>query len=201
MQIFSPDSSSLVAPNVFMTSITGLFFYQSEQHVDNRGYYAELVKIPEINPFCGQPFVPAQMNHSHSKQSVIRGFHAEDWNKLITVIRGECYCVFADFRTDSASFGQTVAMTLGTENSALYGCVYIPSGVGNSSLALSSEVEYIYFVDKLYADRDPRGDVAVSLFDPDLAVDWPLPKDKLTFSERDTQAICLREKYPEKFGA
>ena len=58
---------------------------------------------------------------------------------------------------------------------------------------------YSYAVDKLYKDRDKSGDVAISLFDPDLGVDWPIDKKNIVVSQRDINTISLREKYPEKF--
>jgi dTDP-4-dehydrorhamnose 3,5-epimerase-like enzyme len=56
-------------------------------------------------------------------------------------------------------------------------------------------------VDKLYKDRDPAGDQAISLFDPDLNIAWPTPKEEMVISERDRQAVTLREKFPQKFTA
>jgi dTDP-4-dehydrorhamnose 3,5-epimerase-like enzyme len=37
------------------------------------------------------------------------------------------------------------------------------------------------------------------LFDPDLAVPWPISRKEMIVSERDEQAISLREKFPDQF--
>jgi len=200
MHTFQPSKKNQLASHIYSLPIAGALFIASDQFTDHRGFYAQLAILPDINQHLPQPFLPLQINHSHSKKNVIRGFHAEDWNKLVTVIQGECYTALADFRPNSKTFGEAVNITLGTTKNCLYGSVFIPAGVGNSSLALTPVMEYLYFVDKLYADRDPNGDIAVSLFDPDLAVPWPISKDKLIYSQRDTQAVMLREKYPHKFG-
>jgi len=58
---------------------------------------------------------------------------------------------------------------------------------------------YSYVVDRLYKDRNKNNDVAISLFDPDLGVDWPIDKDQMIISQRDIDVITIREKYPQKF--
>lgn len=185
-----------LSDNVFQTALPGLLVLTSNQHPDERGFYAELVKIPNIQAYLEQPFAPIQINHSHSKQNVIRGFHAENWNKLVTVILGECFSVFVDVRPDSPTFGHKISFTLGTSGDARYGCVFIPKGVANSTLALSPTVEYLYFVDQLYEDRDTSGDVSISLFDPDIDAQWPVEKKHLIMSERDKNAVSLKERFP-----
>ncbi len=200
MYTFKRTPKNQIAPNVYSLPIAGVLFVASERFLDSRGFFAQLAILPDISQHLPQPFLPLQINHSHSRQNVIRGFHAENWNKLVTVIQGECYVALADFRPNSATFGEAVNITLGTTEKCQYGSVFIPAGVGNSSLALSPVMEYLYFVDQLYADRDPSGDIAVSLFDPDLAVPWPINKQDLIYSQRDTQAVMLREKYPHKFS-
>ena len=60
---------------------------------------------------------------------------------------------------------------------------------------LKGPVEYVYLVDRLYKDRDPAGDVAISLFDPGLNIDWPLKKEEMIISDRDKQAVSLKERF------
>ena len=61
-------------------------------------------------------------------------------------------------------------------------------------------MDYIYCVDRLYQDRDKAGDQAISLFDPDLNITWPLNRDKMVLSERDKNAVFLRQKFPHRFN-
>ena len=58
---------------------------------------------------------------------------------------------------------------------------------------------YSYAVDKLYKDRNTDNDIAISLFDPDLGVEWPIDKEQMIISQRDIDTISLREKFPQKF--
>lgn len=197
---FTPTEDNHVVNDVYKTAISGLLFISSTRFQDQRGHFAELLKLPEIAPALDQPFCPVQINHAHSKRNVIRGFHAEHWNKLITIVYGRCLCVLADVRPDSPTFGDTVTVELGNNGSSLYGSLFLPIGIANSALALSDGVEYLYLVDRLYKDRDTAGDVAISLFDPDLNVDWPISHDNLIISSRDRNAISLRKKFPDAFA-
>lgn len=196
---FVPTESNHVVDGIYQTAIDGLLFSASQKHIDHRGHYAELVRLPDLNVALKQPFVPVQINHSHSHLNVIRGFHAENWNKLVTIVHGYCYCVLVDVRPNSTTFGHTVSLNLGNHNDALYGSIYIPAGVANSALALSEPVDYLYFVDALYANRDRTGDVSISLFDKDINARWPITQKAMIVSERDRQSVTLREKFPSKF--
>ena len=198
---FIPTEANHIVDGIYQTTIAGLLFSASQKHIDHRGHYAELVRLPDLNSALKKPFVPVQINHSHSHANVIRGFHAENWNKLVTIVHGYCYCVLVDVRPKSQTFGQSVSLNLGNHDDALYGSLFIPAGVANSALALSEPVDYLYFVDALYADRDRSGDISISLFDQDINVQWPIAKKSMIVSERDRHSVSLRAKFPEKFGA
>ncbi len=198
---FDPQQHQPTASGIFATKLSGLWYLPQDPRADERGFYAEIARIPELESVLNQPFVIKQLNHSHSKTSVIRGFHAEDWNKLLTVTAGTIFAALADIRPESPTFGQVETFRMGFAEGALRGSIYVSSGIGNSFCVVDGPVDYLYFVDRLYSERDPRGDVAISLFDPDLNVEWPLPKDQLIMSDRDQQAVTLRQKFPEKFSA
>ncbi len=198
---FQPATAQQVGSGVLATKIPGLWFLPQTPHSDNRGFYSEITRIPEIEAVLKQPFVTKQINHSHSETKVIRGFHAENWNKLATVTQGVIFAALADVRPESPTFGQVETLMLGIGENALQGSLFISKGIANSFCVIEGPVDYLYFVDQLYANRDTSGDVAISLFDPDLKVEWPLPKDQLIYSERDATAITLREKFPHAFVA
>jgi len=92
-----------------------------------------------------------------------------------------------------------MTVTLGPNPDSLQGSFFLPIGIANSFLVLEGPVNYLYEVDRLYQDRDTAHDVAISLFDPDLNVVWPINKEQMIYSKRDVQSISLREKFPEKF--
>lgn len=198
--MFSPSEELLVAPGIYKTSLEGLFFIPSQKHEDDRGYYAELTRIPEIDAVRKTPFTVAQVNVARSNTNIARGIHAEQWNKLVTVTNGTAFCAFADIRPESPTFGKVETALLGTGTDALFGSFFIEKGIGNSLCVTEGPVDYIYYVDALYKNRDTSFDRAVSLFDPDLAIAWPISKEEMIISERDTNAVSLRELFPEKYA-
>ena len=196
LPLYQPTNDNLVANDIYRTKIPELLFIKSQKHLDERGYFSEVTRLPELNALLDTPFKPAQINHAKNKKNVIKGFHAENWNKLVTVPNGITLSVLVDVRKDSPTFGQYQMFLIGDDPDfadALYGALYIPAGVANSVLVLSENLNYFYFFDKLYKERDPSQDVAISLFDPELNVPWPIEHEKLIISERDRQAINLSQ--------
>ena len=198
--MFTPTDSSEIANGIYAPELEGLYFISSNFFSDDRGSYAELVRLPELEAVRKQAFPVVQVNVARSKVNVARGIHAEQWNKLVTVTNGVAFCAFVDFRTDSATFGKSVTAELGIGQTALHGSFFISSGIGNSLCVTQGPVDYLYYVDQLYKDRDVSHDQAVSLFDPELAIPWPIEREKMILSERDQTAITLKELFPEKYA-
>lgn len=195
---YQPTPENIIAPRVYKTPLPGLLYLEHTKQVDERGFFKEISLIPDLNQVLPEAFNIKQISQAHSEKNVIRGFHAESWNKLIWLAQGQAYCVLVDLRTDSDTFGQAVSFLLGGED-GLLGGLFIPKGLANSVCVTQSPVDYLYCVDALYRDRDTSHDQAISLFDPDINVQWPIQKEDLVISPRDQSAITLRERFPEKF--
>lgn len=177
---------------VSKTHIDGMWYLPSSVYGDERGFFAQVAEWPPLNAMLDDPFVPKQYNHAHSEQGVIRGFHAEAWNKLVYVGRGVAFCALLDLRQSSPTFLTMDMMQLGYGNEALTGVLYIPEGVANSVCVVEGPIDYFYLVDKLYSDRTPEDDLAIDLFDEDIAVDWPTTCDTASLSKRDKEAVSLK---------
>lgn len=199
MNTFIPTDENKISEYIYSTSIPGLYYLAHKEFHDNRGMYAELSRLPEIELEIGKAFSVKQVNLAVSNTNVARGFHAENWNKLVTALTGECFCSLADLRPDSTTFGKTQEFVMGNSKKSLKGSLFISAGIANSICVIEGPVNYLYCVDELYANRDPKFDTAISLFDNDLAVDWPIQQDQMILSNRDREAISLREKFPEMF--
>lgn len=196
---YSPSEENTLKEGVYKTSIDGVLYIERPIHRDERGFFSEVVKVPELEEISNMPFQVKQVNHARSEQNVVRGIHAEGWNKLVVVMTGVCFSAIVDVRPNSETFGKKEYFLMGERENGLKGCLFLPSGVGNSLCVLEGPVDYLYLVDRLYAERDKSGDVAISVFDPDLGIPWPIEKESMIISERDTNSITLREKCPEKF--
>jgi len=191
--IFDPENEQPLASGLFSTPFAGMYFLPFHGFADERGFYAELFRLPELNSELQEKFEIQQTNLSYSVTHVIRGFHAENWRKLITVLTGTAFCAFADFRQDSATFGQVFTALVGEQG--IKGSFFLPAGIGNSFCVTQGPVNYVYAVDQLYKNRDTNGDVAISLFDPDLQVPWPIAREEMILSDRDQAAITFKERF------
>lgn len=176
---------------IFKTTISGLYYIERSKHQDDRGFFSEVARMSELDTITGNQFVVKQINHARSDVNVARGIHAEGWNKFIFITQGSCFCALADLRKDSTTFKSVETFQLG--EGGLPGSIYVPMGVGNSYLVTQGPMDYVYFVDRLYSERDTSGDAAISLFDPALNIEWPLSKDQMIISDRDKNSITIQD--------
>lgn len=177
-----------MASNIFETSLPGLLRIERRPVDDeNEG---EVIDLGELNRVSGQVFPVRQINHSHSKPGVLRGLHAERWDKIVWVPKGCAFSVIVDIRPASPTFGRYESFQLSAENRQ---ALYIPEGFANSAYALT-EIDYFYMVSKTYDGSDT---FAVAWDDPDLAIPWPTSNPII--SQRDRNNPCLRELYPARF--
>lgn len=174
------------------TSIPGLLVIERPTFADNRGFFREVFRGSELEEILGAKFEPVQWNHSRSEPGVIRGLHAEDWNKVVYPVTGRMFAAIVDIRPDSPTFGEVETFEFdGEEHKALF----IPRGLANSICAVGEKpVHYMYLVDVEYDGSDTR---AIAWNDSDLAIPWPVENPIL--SDKDRENPTLRELFPEKF--
>lgn len=174
------------------TDIEGLLVVRWDTHADERGFFRQTYQVSELTEALGREVVLRQGNHSHSVPGVLRGFHAEPWDKLVYVVRGRALAVIADIRPESPTFGTVEAFELGdgTDRRRLF----VSEGLGNSYCVLGDEpADYLYDVTAEWTpDVDKR---AVAWDDPTLAAPWPLTDP--TLSDEDRDAPTLRERFPD----
>lgn len=177
---------------VVKTSIEGLLILKRPIHSDERGFFREIFHINEVEEVLGIEFKGVQMNHAYSKPKVLRGIHAENWNKIIVPLNGEVFIAIADIRSDSPTFSKVETFTINNENRV---ALFVSKGLANSYCVTGVQnLDYIYLVDSYYDGSDTR---AVAFNDQDLNISWPI--DDPIISERDKNNPKLRELFPEKF--
>jgi dTDP-4-dehydrorhamnose 3,5-epimerase len=176
------------------TGIEGLLVIRWPTHGDERGFFRQTYQIGELADALGREPKLLQGNHSHSRPGVLRGFHAEPWDKLVYVVRGYAMAAIADIRPDSATFGEARTFWLGEPPQGERIRVFISQGLANAFVTLGEDdVDYLYDVTDYYRPGLDKSSVAWD--DPDLAVDWPLADPVL--SEADTQNPTLRQRFPD----
>jgi dTDP-4-dehydrorhamnose 3,5-epimerase len=173
------------------THIEGLLVVRWDTHGDERGFFRQTYRIAELTEALGREPVLRQGNHSRSGPGVLRGFHAEPWDKLVYVVRGSAFCAVADTRPGSPTFGEVATFTLGDPPGERVR-LFVAEGLANGFCSLTG-VDYLYDVGGYWTPEvDKR---AVAWDDPDLAVDWPVTSP--TVSEADRSNPTLRDRYPD----
>ena len=102
---------------------------------------------------------------------------------LLTVYYAACISI----RRGSPTFGRHVAALLDGENKRQ---LFIPRGFAHGFAVLSDEVLFQYKCDHYYA---PQSEGGIAWNDPDLNIDWRIPKDKIILSEKDKIHPILKE--------
>ena len=191
--------------------IDGLFIIERDTFEDSRGFFRETFRMNELAEALGHTPVLVQENHSRSRKGVLRGLHAENWEKLIYVPYGRVFTAVADIRPDSPTFGVFETFDLGRSSPQLEGGaetgqstvhrqdaslvkVYLPRAVAHGFCVLSDEAEYVYQVTEYFQGAPTPG---LIWNDPDLAIPWPISDPILSPQDRNNPR--LREIRPEQF--
>lgn len=151
--------------------IDGLLVVTLKQISDERGTIRELFRrsafeqagVRELDSF-------AQINVTETRRGALRGMHAEEMNKLSTIVAGAAFGAYVDLRPDSPSHGRvaTVDLRPGVQ-------VYVPSGVANGFQSLTDGSQYVYCFDREWRPGMPGS--SCNPLDPALAIEWPIPID------------------------
>lgn len=163
---------------VHETSIEGLLRIELDVHGDARGWFKESYQREKLIAIGVPDLGVVQHNVSYNEErGVTRGIHAEPWNKLISPASGRVFSALVDLRPGEA-FGRVETFELGVADA-----LYAPQGLGNSFCTLEPHTVYSYLVD---AHWSPDAEYThVNLFDETLAIDWPVPREEMTVSDKD----------------
>ncbi|MBD3767906.1 MAG: dTDP-4-dehydrorhamnose 3,5-epimerase [Gammaproteobacteria bacterium] len=152
-------------------------------HGDHRGYFVETFRQDKFEEALGYTVNFCQDNESKSTKGVLRGLHFQlppfAQSKLVRVIEGEVLDVAVDIREGSPTYGQVVTARLNETNKHQ---LFIPRGFAHGFLVLSEAATFAYKVDNYYSPECDRG---LAYNDPQLNIDWQLPKELLKLSEKD----------------
>jgi dTDP-4-dehydrorhamnose 3,5-epimerase len=163
------------------TDIPGLLIFDVSYVGDERGYFQEKYQKAKLVA-AGMPeaFNIVQNSLSYNRDhGVTRGFHAEPWDKYISVVTGRVFAVYVDLRKGD-TFGKVVSVEIDPNKT-----VFLPEGVGNAFQTLEPDTYYLYSVNEHWNANNYDKYSFVNLADPDIAIDWPISLDKATVSERD----------------
>jgi len=184
-----------VATTVFKkttTKIPGLLVFDIENPNDDRGWFQEKFQKEKLVA-AGMPeaFQVVQNSLSYNKdRGVVRGIHAEPWDKYISLVTGRVFVAYVDLRRGD-TFGVVETLEL-TPNRA----VFLPQGVGNSFLTLEPGTYYLYSVNKHWSADNLDQYTFVNLADPELNIQWPIALDECIMSDKDKNHPLLKDIQP-----
>ncbi|MGB2766948.1 MAG: sugar nucleotide-binding protein [Propionicimonas sp.] len=162
------------------TAIDGLLVLDLPLHGDARGWFKENWQREKMTALGLPDFGPVQNNMSfNSDAGVTRGFHAEPWDKLVSLAAGRIFGAWVDLRP-GPGFGTVVTLDMGPDKA-----VYVPRGVANSYQALQADTVYSYLVNQHWSPHARAEYTYVNLADETLAIEWPIPLAEAEISEAD----------------
>jgi dTDP-4-dehydrorhamnose 3,5-epimerase len=172
------------------TAIADVVVIDPVIHEDARGFLMETWQERRYRD-AGIDARFVQDVHSRSSRNTLRGLHYQigrPQGKLIRVVRGEVYDVAVDVRRSSSTYGLWVGEYLSAENRRL---IWIPPGFAHGFLVLSDTADFEYRMTDYYAPGEER---TILWDDPDIGIDWPLPKGfEPLLSAKDLAGVAFRE--------
>lgn len=168
-------------------AIDGLLVVAIKQVTDARGTIREVFRRSAFESAGVDLAAFEQINVTETRRGAVRGMHAEEMTKLVTVAAGEVYGAYVDLRSGSPTFGVVDQMPIvpGVQ-------VLVPAGVANGFQTISDVSHYLYCFDREWQPGMPGR--SVSVLDPSLSIDWPLPidaDDPMAISPKDRDAPRL----------
>lgn len=171
------------------TFIKDLKIIEPKVFGDQRGYFFETWN-KSVFEAAGINFVPVQQNESSSTYGVVRGLHFQlnpySQAKLVRCVVGKVLDVAVDVRKGSPTFGKYFSVELSEENKRQF---FIPRGFAHGFSVLSDYAVFAYLCDNVY-NKESEGGIIFN--DPELAIDWKIPQDKMILSDKDTKHPTLK---------
>jgi dTDP-4-dehydrorhamnose 3,5-epimerase len=161
------------------------------RHADARGWFTEVYNETAFAA-AGITTRFVQDNVSYSAEpGTLRGLHFQTppfaQDKLVRCARGSILDIVVDIRRSSPRFGQHTRIELSRENGLL---VLIPAGFAHGLCTLEKACEVNYKVSAHFSAEHDRG---IAYNDPALGIDWPVPPNGLTLSDRDLRWPVLAD--------
>ena len=168
---------------IIPTTFKDLFLLKPDIFEDTRGSFSKHFSGKLFKNITEKDIYFYQDNLTHSKKGVLRGLHYQlppfSQSKLVSVIQGKVFDVVVDIRKGSPSFGEHFTQELSDQNKLQ---LFIPRGFAHGFITLSENSIFMYKVDNYY---EPQSEGSIAPDDPDLGINWNLPKSEWILSEKD----------------
>ncbi|MET7282095.1 dTDP-4-dehydrorhamnose 3,5-epimerase family protein [Kribbella sp. NPDC005582] len=160
------------------TTIEGLLRIELDLQPNADGWFEESFHRDKLAAAGVPPYDVVQHNVTYFERAgVLRGIHAEPWDKYLSPSAGRVFVAIVDLRA-----GKVETFELGPGDA-----LYVPRGLGNSFCTIAPHTVYNFLVNEPWSPER----IAVNPFDPELAVPWPVAEP--SFTERDAVSPSLAE--------
>ena len=177
--------------NIEETPLEGLKIITPSIFGDERGFFMELFHEERYRKEVGIEVSLVQDNLSQSLRGVLRGLHFQkkphEQGKLVSVLFGSVWDVAVDIRPSSKTFGKWYAVELSGENHKQF---WIPPGFAHGFVTLKDHTLFSYKCSDFYT---PDCEGGLLWDDGDIAIDWPIKKEDIILSQKDTHNISLKQ--------
>lgn len=176
---------------IIETPLKDCYIIENTIFGDSRGYFFESFNHQKFTEQTGWKGQFVQDNQSFSSYGVVRGLHFQQGEyaqaKLVRVLQGKVVDVAVDLRKGSPSFGQACAVELSDDNARQF---FVPRGFAHGFSVISETATFFYKCDNYYHKAAEGG---IHPFDTDLNIDWQIPFEEALLSEKDKDAMSLKE--------
>jgi dTDP-4-dehydrorhamnose 3,5-epimerase len=180
----------VMALQIEKLKIPSVLLVKPTKFLDRRGYFSEIYNLKAFAA-AGIDCTFVQDNHSFSVlKGTVRGLHfqtpPEPQAKLVQVLRGAIFDVAVDLRRGSPTYGRWCSALLTAERGEQ---MFVPRGFAHGMCTVEPDTAVAYKVDGFYA---PLCDAGLRWNDPDLSIEWPVEKQDVVMSEKDTALPFFR---------
>ncbi len=173
---------------ITQTGFQDLLLLEPSIFTDERGYFMESYNKQTLERFSvNLNFV--QDNQSYSRKGVLRGLHFQKnphgQTKLVRALVGTILDVVVDLRANQPTYKKIYTVELSGENQKQ---LLVPIGFAHAFIVLSDTASVLYKCDNYY-NKSAEGGLHFN--DPELNIDWRLPKDQLIISPKDLELPYL----------
>lgn len=173
-----------------LTGFKDLLLIEPKVFGDHRGYFLESYN-QKLFQELGITNTFVQDNESSSGYGTLRGLHFQKGEfaqaKLVRVVSGKVLDVVVDIRPGSSTYGKSYSVELSDENKKM---LMIPRGFAHGFIVLSEMAIFQYKCDNFYS---PQNEGGIRFDDPELAINWLVPIEKIILSDKDSKLPLLRE--------
>lgn len=178
-------------PDVDLTDIPGLLILKLHVQHNDVGWFKEDWHREKMGALGLPDFRPVQQNLTHNdRRGITRGFHAEPWDRLITVVAGRAMGAWVDLRS-GAGFGKVVTHDLDRGVA-----VFVPRGVANAHQILQDDTTLSYLMNHHWTPEARSRFTMVNLFDPALDIAWPVAREDADLGRTDVRLPYLEDVSP-----